>query len=52
MTALSGDRPGYEEATRALYAGDAARFASLIKRWPKDVVSHLQHLSKDAFVIQ
>ncbi|HET9554431.1 MAG TPA: DUF2239 family protein [Anaeromyxobacteraceae bacterium] len=37
LTALAGDRPGYEEATRALFAGETARLAALVRRWPKDV---------------
>jgi uncharacterized protein len=49
MTALAGDRPGYEEATRALYAGDGARFAALIAAWPGDVVRHIERLAEDAF---
>jgi hypothetical protein len=49
MTAMAGDRPGYEEASRALFAGDAARFASLVRRWPKDVRSHLERVAADAF---
>jgi len=49
MTALAGDRPGYEEATRALYAGDRARFASLIAAWPPDVVCHIERLATDYF---
>ena len=49
MTALAGDRPGYEEATRALYAGDRARFASLIAAWPQDVVCHIERLATDYF---
>lgn len=40
LTAMAGDRPHYEEATRALFAGDTARFASLVERWPKDVREH------------
>lgn len=49
MTALAGDRPGYEEATRALYAGDRERFASLITAWPPDVVRHIERLARDYF---
>jgi hypothetical protein len=49
MTAMAGDRPNYEEASRALFAGDGARFAELIKRWPKDVRGHLERVAKDAF---
>lgn len=41
MTALAGDRPGYEEASRALFARDGRRFAGLIRRWPADVRRHL-----------
>lgn len=37
MLAMAGDRPGYEEATRALYAGDRNRFTELIAKWPKDI---------------
>ena len=49
LTALAGDRPGYEEATRALYAGDAKRFHKEIKSWPKDVRAYATVLAKDAF---
>lgn len=37
LTSIAGDRPNYEEACRALFAGDSARFATLIDRWPKDI---------------
>jgi hypothetical protein len=36
-----GDRPGYEEAIRALYRGDAARLAELTAAWPEDVRAYL-----------
>lgn len=49
MTALAGDRPGYEEATRALYAGDGERFATLIAAWSTDVVRHIERLAHDCF---
>lgn len=49
MTALAGDRPGYEEATRALFAGDGPRFAKLVQRWPKDVREHVLRLAAGAF---
>jgi hypothetical protein len=41
MTALAGDRPGYEEASRALFARDGRRFAALIRAWPADVRRYL-----------
>ena len=49
MTALAGNLPGYEEATRALYAVDAARFAASIKQWPVDVREHAAGLASRAF---
>jgi hypothetical protein len=49
MTAMAGDRPGYEEASRALFAGDAERFAQIVRRWPKDVREHVSRLAADAF---
>ncbi len=40
MAALGGDLPGFEEATRALFAGDAARFQAQVAPWPGDVRQH------------
>ena len=37
LTALAGDRPGYEEASRALFAGDHEGFLARIADWPSDV---------------
>jgi uncharacterized protein len=37
LTAIAGDRPHFEEACRALYAGDLAAFENLIARWPQDI---------------
>src|ERR1700750_860430 len=36
-TAWVGNAPGYEEAMRALYAGQAEDFAAHIENWPADV---------------
>ncbi|WP_323041420.1 DUF2239 family protein [Gemmobacter sp.] len=44
MSALAGDLPGFEEAARALYAGDPAAFARHAAPWPADVRSHILHL--------
>ena len=44
MTANAGDRPGYEEAARALFAGDRARLGALVSRWPRDIRAHLEGL--------
>lgn len=49
MSAMAGDAPGYEEATRALYAGDGARFEAQTQAWPADVRDHARRLAADAF---
>jgi hypothetical protein len=49
MTALAGTLPGYEEATRALYAADPARFDASIVEWPVDVREHATKLAAQAF---
>jgi len=48
MTAIAGDLPGYEEASRALFAKDAARFEHLVKAWPADVRDHAVRLASEA----
>ncbi len=45
MWALAGNLPGCEEASRALYARDFARFRDLIRTWPGDVRNHLSNLT-------
>jgi uncharacterized protein len=37
MSAAAGNLPGFEEATRALFADDRRKFAQLIADWPEDV---------------
>jgi hypothetical protein len=49
MTAVAGNLPGYEEAVRALFAGDGARYDALIAGWPVDVRFYASKLSLDAF---
>lgn len=46
---MAGDQVGAEEAGRALYAGDQAKFAELMKDWPQDIREHLELISVDAF---
>lgn len=48
LSGLAGDRPNYEEATRALFAGDAARFEELVQRWPKDIREYALHQMGEA----
>jgi hypothetical protein len=49
MTALAGNLPDYEDATRALYAADPARFDASIAQWPADVREHATRLAARAF---
>ena len=49
MQAMAGDTPGFEEAARALFAGDVARFEEQVARWTDDVRDHATWLATDAF---
>ena len=49
MTAIAGDAPGYEEALRALFAGDVQRFSILTSDWATDVHKHIGKLAPAAF---
>ncbi len=37
VSAMAGDAPGFEEAARALFAGDLKGFAAKMAGWPPDV---------------
>ncbi|MDF2233099.1 DUF2239 family protein [Albimonas sp. CAU 1670] len=45
MSAAGGDLPGFEEAARALYAGDAEGFAARLAAWPADLAEHARRLA-------
>lgn len=47
MSAMAGNLPGYEEATRALYAKDRTKLESLISKWPHDIREHIFKLIGD-----
>jgi hypothetical protein len=44
MWAMAGNLSGFEEASRALYAGDRARMEELIRDWPRDINEHILRL--------
>jgi hypothetical protein len=46
MSAIAGDLPGYEEALRALFAGDGAALVGHMVGWPKDVRDHALKLAE------
>lgn len=47
LAAIAGNAPGYEEATRALFAGDRARFEERIAGWPADIRAHALALAQE-----
>ena len=49
MSAMAGDEPGFEEASRALFAGDQKRFEEETADWPADVREYALSLAADAF---
>ncbi len=49
LSAMAGNLPGYEEATRALFAGDSARFAEHSEAWPVDIRTHARNIAARAF---
>ena len=44
MTAMAGNLPGFEEASRAFYGGDQERFGALIRLWPRDIREQVKKL--------
>ena len=46
---MAGDRPGFEEAMRALYAKDKGAFRKQIKGWPKAIQRHADDLADAAW---
>lgn len=49
MTAMAGNFHQYEEALRALYAGDLDRFNHFIDDWTPDIRNHIKRLAANAF---
>ncbi|MBV7501700.1 MULTISPECIES: DUF2239 family protein [Achromobacter] len=45
MSSLAGDLPGFEDATRALYADDRDAYARHVAQWPKDVRRYAAELA-------
>ena len=42
MAAMAGDRPGFEDASRALFAGDGPALAKHTASWPEDIVRTIE----------
>ena len=48
ISAMAGNEQGFEEATRALFAGDEGRFVAMSDSWPSDVREHARALARQA----
>lgn len=48
-SAMLGNAPNYEEATRALYRGEGTTFHRIVAGWPADLRDHVERLAADAF---
>jgi hypothetical protein len=49
MSAMTGNLPGFEEAIRALFARDKARFDTETKKWPADLRAYTHRIAADIF---
>ena len=47
MSVMAGNLPGFEEASRALYAKNQERLEGLIREWPEDIRKHVEGLVKE-----
>jgi len=45
MSTVAGDVAGFEEASHALFANDAAKVQQLTEAWPTDVRDYLRYLA-------
>ena len=48
MSTLAGDLPGFEEASRALFAGDHERLVAQMATWPQDLQAYVLRLAEPA----
>lgn len=44
MWSMAGNLPHFEEASRALYAGDDAKLDAMMQEWPQDVRGYVKRL--------
>jgi hypothetical protein len=47
MVAMGGNLPGFEEASRALFANVPGRVEELIREWPADIRDYLMGLVRE-----
>ncbi len=49
ISAMAGNQPGFEEATRALFAGDLQRFSDHSAAWPADIRAYAHGMAAPGF---
>lgn len=49
MSVMAGNLPGFEEATRALFAGNQPQFNAMVASWPTDIRNHAKELAALTF---
>jgi hypothetical protein len=49
LSAMAGNEPGFEEATRALFASNQQQFEKIVEPWPVDIRDHARKLAMPAF---
>lgn len=49
LSTMGGNLPGFEEANRALFAGDSDKFDRETEAWPPDVREHARKLARASF---
>lgn len=49
ISAMAGDLADFEEATRALFAGERTRFHDFVAAWPTDIARYAERLAARAF---
>lgn len=50
ISAMAGDEAGFEEACRALFAGNKERYEELLSSWPDDVREHAIKIAAASFI--
>jgi uncharacterized protein len=49
LSAMAGNEAGFEEAIRALFAGNRDRFEQIVEPWPPDIRDHARTLAAPVF---
>jgi hypothetical protein len=48
MHAVAGNEPGFEEASRALFASDIDKLRTQVAKWPRDIREHVLAMAEHA----